>query len=303
MTLENKVNKLSIIKKIRYFYAVAVVNVFKMDYSEAISICDDGLGQLKKSKINSIHVINLLKTQCLIHLNQMDEALKSLKQAEKNRVRKTHNLAPFSELYFFIHTRSGNYEYALQEYDKAISGNFLSQSQIYFESWRQYGLLLLFLIKLDKIPPSELLERLKPKLRLGKLLNEMPEYSKDKAGLNLAIRILHVLILLTSKKFEEFEEALVPLQSYIQRYKRHHPEIFRCDLMVKMLSLIPRVHYDAARTSWRARPFLEKMLVPPEQLPLKVTEMEVIPYEKMWDYVIEFLGTLKRRPYSSKAAD
>ncbi|MBK7406902.1 MAG: hypothetical protein IPL49_12955 [Saprospirales bacterium] len=136
---------------------------------------------------------------------------------------------------------------------------------------------------------------------MGKLMNEMPEFSKDKAGQNLAIRILYVLILLASKKFEDFEEAIPPLQAYIGRYKKSYPELFRCDLLVKMLADIPKVGYNAERVAWRGKPYLEKMLVPPEELPLKITEMEVIPYEKMWQFVLEFLGTLKRRPYSSKS--
>ena len=224
--------------------------------------------------------------------------------AENNKMRPWANFFTFSDLYFILYSRSGAFGELIKLYDDTTSDpKFSSRLALANESWRQYGLLLLLLIKLDKIPPSERLERLKPKLRLGKLMNEMPEYSKDKAGLNLAIRILHVLILLASKKFGEFEVALDPLQSYIHRYKRHHPEIFRCDLMVKMLSIIPKVDYDVERTAWRAKPFLEKMIVPPEQLPLKITEMEVIPYEKTWEYMLEFLGTLKRRPYSSKAGD
>lgn len=303
-SFEKDLSKLSRATLTHYYYALALALLLKNNFKDVIKTCDSGLKKLTKAKTSVVHILNLLKSQCHLHLNQFEDAKKELEKGRKKLLTKEINQIAFLEIDFLIYIRTGNIENALKIFELEFSySNSKANFHISNESWRQYGLLLLFLIKLDKIPPSDRLERLKPKLRLGKLLNEMPEYSKDKAGLNLAIRILHVLILLTSKKFEEFEEALVPLQSYIQRYKRHHPEIFRCDLMVKMLSLIPRVHYDAARTSWRARPFLEKMLVPPEQLPLKVTEMEVIPYEKMWEYVIEFLGTLKRRPYSSKAGD
>jgi hypothetical protein len=138
---------------------------------------------------------------------------------------------------------------------------------------------------------------------LGKLLNELQEYSKDKSGQNLSIRILHVMILLVSKRYEEFEESLPQLQAYIQRYIRKYPELSRSGMLVKMLSHIPAVGYDAERAAWRARPLLEKMTVPPEQLPLKITEMEVIPYEKMWQFVVEFLHTIKRRPGPAKKRD
>ena len=107
------------------------------------------------------------------------------------------------------------------------------------------------------------------------------------------------MILLTGKKYDAFEDALPKLEAYALRYKRKHPELFRCDLMIKMLSISPKVNYNAERAAWRARPYPEKMTVPPEQLPLKITEMEVVPYERLWSYMIEFLHTLKRRPYTS----
>ncbi len=111
------------------------------------------------------------------------------------------------------------------------------------------------------------------------------------------------MILLVSKRYEEFEESLPPLQAYIQRYIRKYPELSRSGMLVKMLSHIPAVGYDAERAAWRARTQLEKMNVPPEQLPLKITEMEVIPYEKMWQFVVEFLHTIKRRPGPAKKRD
>lgn len=297
---EEKLARFSVIKKVRFYYTKAIIQIFNLQFEKAIMTCNTATENLKKSKINTIQIIHLLKTQCLIHLNKISAALESINEAQKSKAQKSHNEIQFSELFFFIFIRSGEFENAIEEYEKVLTNKLNFPSKILSESWRQHGLLLLLLFKLNKIPPSESLERIKPKLRLGKLMNEMPEFSKDKGGQNLAARILNVLILLTSKKFEAFEEALPPLQAYIGRYKRHYPEIFRCDLMVKMLAGIPKVHYDAERSAWRAREYLEKMLVPPEELPLKITEMEVIPYEKIWQFVVEFLETLKRRPYSSK---
>lgn len=286
---------------IKLYYALAAASIFYKKYKEAISLCNEGLEMLKKSKIASIHIICLLKAQCYLHLNQFKKTKDSIQEADDRRTRPDLSWAGFFEIKFILAARSGQFHELSDLYYKAISDPKLNLRPILAqESWRQYGLLLLFLIKLDKIPPSESLDRIKPKLRAGKLMNEMPEYSKDKAGQNLAIRILHVLILLVSKRFEEFEEALPPLQSYIDRYKRRYPELFRSDLLVKMLSNIPKVGYNAERAAWRAKPLLDKMIVPPEQLPLKITEMEVIPYEKMWHFVEEFLGSLKRRPQAHK---
>ncbi|MCB9283393.1 MAG: hypothetical protein H6563_04905 [Lewinellaceae bacterium] len=297
----NQIKHISPLALIHYFYALSLAYLTGNNFKEAIKTCDSALKIVAKFKISSIHIINLLKAQCHLHLNEFALAKKELKKGEKHLLEKKINRLAFKEIEFMIFLRSGAFKDLCILYESAISDpKFKTSINLRNESWRQHGLLLLLLIKLNKIPPSESLERIKPKLRLGKLMNEMPEFSKDKGGQNLAARILNVLILLTSKKFEAFEEALPPLQAYIGRYKRHYPEIFRCDLMVKMLAGIPKVHYDAERSAWRAREYLEKMLVPPEELPLKITEMEVIPYEKIWQFVVEFLETLKRRPYSSK---
>jgi len=304
ISFSGKLKNLSAFRVIEYYYALSALNIHKKEFNKAIENCKRCILDLKNTKIESIHKIYLLKAQCYIHLNDFFNAKKALQNAEIKKIKPDTNFFAFSDIYFVFFARSGSFGELINLYENTVSNSkFAIRPKLANESWRQYGLLLLLLIKLDKIPPSESLERLKPKLRLGKLLNEMPEYSKDKAGLNMAIRVLHALILLASKKFGEFEEALPPLQAYISRYKRHYPEIFRCDLMVKMLSIIPKVNYDVERTAWRAREHLEKMQAPPEKLPLKITEMEVIPYERLWQFVLEFLGTLKRRPYSSKTGN
>lgn len=299
--LETKLNGVSNNKLLRYYFSIAVLEIHKTNFDNAIKTCEQGLKKTNNTQIPSAQILHLLKTQCHIHLNHYQKALENIKAAEKNDRKRGHNRFQFFELKFLIYIRSSDFGNAAKIYQNATSNVFFpSLSQIAQESWHQYGLLLLFLIQLDKIPPSESLNKVKPKLRLGKLLNELQEYAKDKSGQNLSIRILHAMILLVSKRYDEFEESLPPLQAYIQRYIRKYPELARSGMLVKMLSHIPAVGYDAERAAWRARTQLEKMTVPPETLPLKITEMEVIPYEKMWQFVVEFLHTLKKRPSAKK---
>lgn len=222
-------------------------------------------------------------------------------EGEKSKTNPNSNTFSSYDINFQIEARSGNFADLPKLFFQATTHpRFPYITGLAQESWHQYGLLLLFLIQLDKIPPSESLDKIKPKLRLGKLINELQEYSKDKSGQNLSIRILHTMILLVSKRYEEFEDALPSLQAYIQRYIRKYPELSRSNLLVKMLSEIPKVDYNAERAAWRARTMVAKMTVPPETLPLKITEMEVIPYEKMWQFVVEFLHTIKKRPSAKK---
>lgn len=301
ISLQNKLKGISNNKVIRYYFSIAVLEIQKMNFYDAIKTCDSGLKRTNNAQIPSAQILYLLKTQCYIHLNYNPKALAAIKAAEEKDRKRGHNRIQSLELTFLIYIRSSDFGDAVKIFQDATTNkSFSSLSQIAQESWHQYGLLLLFLIQLDKIPPSESLDRVKPKLRLGKLMNELQEYSKDKAGQNLSIRILHAMILLVSKRYEEFEESLPPLQAYIQRYIRKYPELSRSGMLVKMLSHIPAVGYDAERAAWRARTQLEKMTVPPEQLPLKITEMEVIPYEKMWQFVVEFLHTIKKRPSAKK---
>lgn len=287
---------------VRMYYALAAAEIYMKKFREAIITCNQGLDELKGSQVISKHIISLLKAQCYLHLNDFDKTKESIEEAaELRKIRPGISWAGFLELEFIKSARSLSFESLPEIFIKATTNsNLRSRPNAAQESWHQYGLLLLFLIQLDKIPPSESLNKVKPKLRLGKLLNELQEYAKDKSGQNLSIRILHAMILLVSKRYDEFEESLPPLQAYIQRYIRKYPELARSGMLVKMLSHIPAVGYDAERAAWRARTQLEKMTVPPETLPLKITEMEVIPYEKMWQFVVEFLHTIKKRPSAKK---
>lgn len=300
--LQNKIHNIKNATIARMHYALAAAEIYFKKFQEAINTCNKGLDALRNSQTISKHIISLLKAQCYLHLNDFNKAKESIAEAaELKKIRPGISWAGFLELEFIQFARSLHFEKLSEIFIKATTNSNLGlRPNAAQESWHQYGLLLLFLIQLDKIPPSESLDKIKPKLRLGKLMNELQEYSKDKSGQNLSIRILHVMILLVSKRYEEFEESLPPLQAYIQRYIRKYPELSRSSMLVKMLSHIPAVGYDAERAAWRARPLLAKMTVPPETLPLKITEMEVIPYEKMWQFVVEFLHTIKKRPSAKK---
>jgi hypothetical protein len=299
--LTPKINQVSTIRGIEYYYALAVSNIYFKKFQQAIENCETGIKKFKNTKITAINSLFLLKAQCHNHLHETIKAKKTMYEGEKSKTNPNSNIFTSFDINFQIEARSGNFANLPSLFFQATTHpRFRFTAGLAQESWHQYGLLLLFLIQLDKIPPSESLDKVRPKLRLGKLLNELQEYSKDKSGQNLSIRILHAMILLVSKRYEEFEESLPPLQAYIQRYIRKYPELSRSGMLVKMLSQIPAVGYDAERAAWRAKPLLEKMTVPPEQLPLKITEMEVIPYEKMWQFVVEFLHTIKKRPSAKK---
>ncbi len=141
-----------------------------------------------------------------------------------------------------------------------------------------------YLIRIGKIK----LDRPR-KFRIGKFLNEVPRFSKDKRGANISILIIQVLFHLELRNYDPLLTHLEALRRYRHRYLRRD-DTFRSNCFIRMLELMPAADFHAGRVAHRARPLLAKLRSVPPPLARQPAELELIPYEVLWEFVLESLG-------------
>jgi len=146
-----------------------------------------------------------------------------------------------------------------------------------------------FLVKAGKIElPEEAEKEAYSKFRLGRFLNNTPTYSKDRRGMNIPILVVHILFMILQKRHDEAIDRMEAIDRYCSRYLVKG-STFRNNCFIKMLLTIPKSAFNRIKTEREVQKYRERL----DENPLNVTnqthEIEVIPYEDLWELTIELL--------------
>ena len=163
---------------------------------------------------------------------------------------------------------------------------FQYQTQKRKETWRTYEAYMYYLSMINKVDLKRTKEL--PKFRISKFLNNVPNFSMDKAGYNIPILIVQILILIITKKHDLLTDRIEAIEKYATRYLRKDNN-FRSNCFIKMLLQIPKRHFHAKAVDRHAAPYLKKLKTVPLQTADQSFEIEIIPYETLWQYALESL--------------
>ena len=195
-----------------------------------------------------------------------------------------------------------NYDFlnsAIQErYDKmldlvsrVINSKQLVNYQIHHQSWLIKEAYIHFLIKVDLISGEMVDEHPLRPFRLNRFLNEVPIFSKDKRGLNIAILIIQLLFLIEKKDYNAVIDRIDALKQYSYRYLRND-STYRSNCFIKMLIKVPEADFHHLRVERYTKSLFNKLIESNYYGIDSPTEIEVIPFEKLWGLV---LGTLEKQ--------
>ena len=127
-----------------------------------------------------------------------------------------------------------------------------------------------------------------PEFKLGRFLNTTPVFSKDKRGINVSILLMHIAFLLQRKDYNAIIDRTDSLNQYAYRYLRKD-DSFRSNCMIKMVIQMTKADFHPVRTA-RYTADLRKQL---SHVTLAGSgeniEVEIIPFEVLWDIMIKAL--------------
>lgn len=114
--------------------------------------------------------------------------------------------------------------------------------------------------------------------QIGRFLNQVPKFSKDKAGANAAIIIAQMLHFLKQGRTNEYIDRCESIEKYSRRHLSGRTMIF-----IKILLKIPKGRFYAIAVKERIKK-LEKQLSSCER-----NEIEIVPYELLLQKVFQLL--------------
>lgn len=202
---------------------------------------------------------------------------------------KNANYFRLKSMEYLLYAYSKDYENLFRITKDVISSKELKQHSALAEEWKLREAYANIFIEAGIIDNKFLEGTSYKKFRLNKFLNEVNYFTKDKRGRNISIHVAELMHFLIRKEYDKLIDRLDSLNQYTYRYLRKDHTL-RSNCFIKMLLKIPEAEYHPVRTARYVAKYEKKLKENPLEILLKSVDVEIIPFENLWEIIIEILG-------------
>lgn len=153
-------------------------------------------------------------------------------------------------------------------------------SKILVERWKLYEAYLYLLYKIERFPTAKQF-----RFKKGKFFNEMPKFTKDKRGHNIALLIAQFLFFLIEKDYDQIIDRTEALNQYRHRYLRQGAN-YRSNVFLRILIELPKADFKKDTFQGRTRQLIKKLKAVNSSVDSREREVEIIPYEAVYEIII-----------------
>ncbi len=272
-----------------YIHVISLMYV--NDYNNVIDVCEKAIRffeakpYMYKTPLRVfLHHQLICYTQLKAYEKGKEVAIKSMGLVRAG----TGNWFINKELHLILAFHSAEYDETKVILEEAIKQyKFKSLSTSMRERWIIYEAYVRFLEHIGKIDQPEEGGR---NYRMGKFLNSVPTFSKDKKGLNIPILVIQILFLIVTKNYDQTIDRFEAIEKYCSRYILKN-ESFRSNCFIKMLLQIPNCDFHKAGVERKTKSYLTQLKSVPLEVANQGFEIEIIPYEDLWEFLMESLET------------
>lgn len=263
------------------------------DHARVLDVSYDAIQSLSSKKQllspSAFASFQISMISSLIHLGQYDKAKVEIDNYLKKHTLSAHNWFIVKEYELLLYLHTNEYQKALKVFLETFNKPELNQlPKVYQERWFLMEAFINYLVLSGKVKPR-LEDELKLKgFKLGRFLNQVTEFSKDKRGANIAVIALQILFFLRQNRQENVIERVEALKAYVGRHLRKN-DTYRSNCFIHMLTQIPLGYFHKKTVYARAKKYLKKLNELPLSKARQSTEMEPIPYEQLWELTYEAL--------------
>lgn len=262
------------------------------DYVTTVKICDEAINFYECKDFEAhvpLQIFYYQKLVCYIQLRKFEAGLEAAHKCLSFIAEGSFNWFKYNELYLILHLHTKEYQKAYELYNKVINHpKFAFLPSSLSEMWQIYEAYIYYLILNNRVT-IQADDKYFTKFKVGRFMNSTPIFSKDKRGMNISILIIQILFFIQEKKYVKAVAKTDAIKQYSYRYL-HQDDTFRSNCFVKMLMLIPKCHFHQAAVKRKTASYLKKLAAVPMEVSGQTYEVEIIPYEELWEFVLENLG-------------
>ena len=262
------------------------------DYEQTIEVCKQSLNHFNSKGYLATTPLQIYYYQLLICYTQLKKYQEGREVAQRclelMEEEGSFNWFKYHELQLILcfHTREYQAAYELiMETTEHPRFQFLPDHAK--EMWRIFEAYIHYLIEVERIqvPDNDTYFN---KFKLGRFLNDTPIFSKDKRGMNIPILIIHILFMILHSRYDRAIDKIEAIEKYCSRHLRKN-DTFRSNCLIKMLVKIPSNGFHRAGVIRKAAPIFDKLKSIPLDVANQTNEIEIIPYEDLWEMALDTL--------------
>ena len=264
----------------------------EQDFEAMLEVCEQGEKYIAKNPVfeqqSKLITFQTKKMSAYLHLlNYRDgriNAEKCLNQFPEG----TAAWFTFMEYYFLLALHTENYINAIAIFNRATDNSkFKKLDNVVQEKWNIFEGYVNYIIENEGKTNKVLQMQPRKGFRVNKLLNSQVLYPKDQRIFSILMIVLQILFLLERKAHSGLPERIERLKKYanrqLQKEEYHRPVLF-----IRLLQQLNRADFQLEELSntekhlsgLQKRPFFYRGVV---------AELEVIPYEKLWNLILLYL--------------
>lgn len=272
-----------------HFYILVMAYQISQEYHKAIKLCD----KLQQYFLERPHLISpslsqslqIHKLESLIYLKEFDQANQAVTEFDHHVSKGQNNWFIQREMRFILATQSLNFTDAEGVLMEVVSQNrFILQPVVRQEKWEVYQLYLDYALQ----KPFS-----KWQISFDTISERVPIYRKDKKGLNVAILIIHILLLVRAGRLDEIVLRMEALQTYRYRYLQGSTNR-QSAIFFKMLKVLERESFDKQRVMMKSEKLLEELQSSTASYMEMSQSLQILPYEWLWQRVLEDLDKIRK---------
>ena len=196
-----------------------------------------------------------------------------------------------------LYLHSGQYELALENINEVKNNPALSKlPSLQQERWRTNEAMIYYLIRVGKLQKTEGVEF---KFRTKKFINEFSQSIHDKSGNNIVLITLMIMFLLLDKDYSSIIDKIDALKAYTHRHLRRD-ETYRSNCFIKMVMQLDKGDFHPVAVQRKAEPYYQKLLSVPLHKAKQDYDLEIIPYETLWAFILESLEPSRKTNVEDK---
>ncbi len=260
-----------------------------------INICRKALEKLEKkpyppTENNLLLLLYMALTQC---------SAAQFKAAEKNLQQATHiskNLYNAHQYKLLgarclLYLRSGQYDKAVKLLNELPSSSIMStQSNPVQNGWILNRAYIYLLISAGKAKTFG--KRDTSGAAIERFFDNPPDFEKGQLIQYVSMIIAQFIYLLSRRKQSEAQELVQPMRTYLKHTKKQS-HLKRMHLFLQMLCIIPAARFKPRAVEYRTQKLLDELQQHPLELADQPFEIELIPFETLWEIALDTLRKKK----------
>lgn len=271
------------------FKLQTLYNELSWNFEENIRLCS-GIEEKYLRRNNSEIEVNLSKKEVALTKLKAYYCLKDTEQGGAYATKMLKLFKPgserwfrFMEICFLLMMKGEKYKKAGDIFRKIRTNKQYSQlSEMDKEKWNIYRAFLVF------VNDSKLLRW---GFNLEDFVDKLPDFPKEYAPFNIATLMIQYIYLLKEGNIEEVRRRMEALQQYNSTHldKRHN---YRNSIFIRLLTIVTEKEFNYELIEEKGRNYFHKLSM--TNIPSDPeTDMEIIPYEKLYQYILDYLKTNK----------